>query len=89
MSGRCKECGESTIWDQDLGSAVCTQCGTLTDPSQSVLTSHLEHTDTSAREFPFWHSVQGGNTLKGRNGWALAGQGKEARHRNNTVRILG
>lgn len=84
MSGRCEECGDSTIWDQELGSAICTHCGTLADPTQSVLTSHLEHTDTSGREF-FWNTVQGG-TLKGRNGWALSGQGKEVRDRRNTVR---
>ncbi|KAI0933650.1 hypothetical protein AcV5_005742 [Taiwanofungus camphoratus] len=83
MSGRCEECGDSTIWDQELGSAICTHCGTLADPTQSVLTSHLEHTDTSGREF-FWNTVQGG-TLKGRNGWALSGQGKEVRDRRNTI----
>ncbi|OBZ75422.1 Transcription initiation factor IIB [Grifola frondosa] len=85
MNARCEECGEPTIWDQDLGSAICTQCGTLADPSQSVLTSHLETTDTSGRDFSFWSTVQGGSTLRGRNGWALAGQGKEARDRKNTI----
>ncbi|KAH9948593.1 hypothetical protein B0H21DRAFT_689815 [Amylocystis lapponica] len=84
MSGRCGECGESTTWDQELGSSICTHCGTLVDPTQSVLASHIESTDVSGRENPFWYNVRG-NTLKGRNGWALAGQGKEARDRHNTI----
>jgi len=83
MSERCEECGELTVWDQELGSAICTHCGTLADPTQSVLTSHLEFTEGSTRE-SFWNTVQG-TTLKGRNGWALAGQGKEARDRKNTI----
>ncbi|GBE82611.1 predicted protein [Sparassis crispa] len=88
MSETCEECGESTEWDQELGSAVCTHCGTLADPTQSVLTSHLEPTDTSGREYSSWNTVQG-STLKGRNGWALSGQSKEARDRNNTIEIHG
>ncbi|KAI0290440.1 hypothetical protein B0F90DRAFT_597353 [Multifurca ochricompacta] len=40
MSNNCKECGNHTEWAQDLGSAVCTHCGTLADSSQqSALTS--------------------------------------------------
>lgn len=88
MSGRCEECGACTIWDQEVGSAICPECGTLADPTQSVLTSHLEFADTSGREFTRWTNVPGGSTLRGRNGWALAGQGKEARDRKNTVRLL-
>ncbi|KAI0648238.1 hypothetical protein C8Q79DRAFT_999652 [Trametes meyenii] len=85
MSGRCEECGATTQWDQDLGSAICLQCGTLADPTQSVFTSHFDYIDTSAREFTAWSNVPGGSTLRGRNGWALAGQGKEARDRKNTI----
>ena len=88
MSGRCEECGACTIWDQDVGSAICPECGTLADPTQSVLASHLEVPDTSGRDFVPWNNVAGGSTLRGRNGWALAGQGKEARDRKNTVRLL-
>ncbi|KAI0831770.1 hypothetical protein BC628DRAFT_1349723 [Trametes gibbosa] len=85
MSGRCEECGATTEWDQDLGSAICLQCGTLADPTQSVFTSHFDYIDTSAREYGPWSNVPGGSTLRGRNGWALAGQGKEAQHRKNTL----
>ncbi|KAH9857697.1 hypothetical protein C2E23DRAFT_720181 [Lenzites betulinus] len=85
MSGRCEECGATTEWDQDLGSAICLQCGTLADPTQSVFTSHFDYIDTSAREYGSWSNVPGGSTLRGRNGWALAGQGKEAQHRKNTL----
>ncbi|EMD34496.1 hypothetical protein CERSUDRAFT_97754 [Gelatoporia subvermispora B] len=83
MSGRCEECGESTTWDTELGSSICTHCGTLADPTQSVLTSHLEPTE-STRESTFWNAIQGG-TLKGRSGWALAGQSKDARDRRNQI----
>ncbi|KAI0350082.1 hypothetical protein OH77DRAFT_1593777 [Trametes cingulata] len=85
MSGRCEECGAATEWDQDLGSAICLQCGTLADPTQSVFTSHLDYIDTSAREFAPWMNVAGGSTLRGRNGRVLAGQDKEARDRRNTI----
>ncbi|PCH38471.1 hypothetical protein WOLCODRAFT_88121 [Wolfiporia cocos MD-104 SS10] len=87
MSGSCAACGESTIWDQDLGSSVCTQCGTLADPTQSVLTSHLEPSEESMRE-TLW-SAAPANIPKGRNGWALAGQDKEARGRKNTLEMHG
>ncbi|KAM5542568.1 hypothetical protein V8D89_003529 [Ganoderma adspersum] len=85
MSGRCEECGASTVWDSDVGSAICLECGTLADPTQSVLASHLENVDVSGRDFAPWVNVPGGNTLRGRNGWALSGQGKEARDRKNTI----
>ena len=86
MGGRCEECGASTVWDADVGSAICLQCGTLADPTQSVLASHLENADVSGREYAPWANVPGGSTLRGRSGWALSGQGKEARDRRNTVR---
>ncbi|TFK84521.1 hypothetical protein K466DRAFT_553454 [Polyporus arcularius HHB13444] len=85
MSGRCEECGASTEWDQDIGSAICLQCGTLADPTQSVLTMHLEQPDTSGHDRLQWSNVPGGSTLRGRNGRVLAGQGKEARDRRNTL----
>ncbi|KAI0781321.1 hypothetical protein BD413DRAFT_660284 [Trametes elegans] len=85
MSGRCEECGATTEWDTDIGSAICLQCGTLVDPTQSVLTSHLDYVDTSAREYTAWSNVPGGSALRGRNGRVLAGQDKEARHRMNTI----
>ena len=87
MSGRCEECGACTIWDPDVGSAICVECGTLADPTQSVLSSHLDVVDTSGREFAPWSNVPGGNTIRGRNGWALGGQDKESRDRRNTVSI--
>ncbi|KAI1788476.1 hypothetical protein LXA43DRAFT_1159325 [Ganoderma leucocontextum] len=85
MSGRCEECGASTVWDPDVGSAICLQCGTLADPTQSVLASHLENADVSGRDFAPWVNVPGGSTLRGRNGWALSGQGKESRDRKNAI----
>ncbi|KAJ8457423.1 hypothetical protein ONZ51_g11545 [Trametes cubensis] len=84
MGGRCEECGVTTEWDPDLGSAICLQCGTLADPTQSVFTSHLDYVDSS-REYTGWSNVPGGSTLRGRNGRVLAGQDKEARDRRNTI----
>jgi len=88
MTGRCHECGEETFWDDALGSSVCMSCGTLADPSQNVLASHLESFNNSGREDPTW--TPGNPTLKSirnNNGWALSGQGKEAQARQNTVCI--
>ncbi|KIP04803.1 hypothetical protein PHLGIDRAFT_180745 [Phlebiopsis gigantea 11061_1 CR5-6] len=82
---KCASCGDPTIYEEELGSAVCTSCGTLTNPSQSVLASHLEHVDTSGYERTPYANPSQGSTLKGRNGWALAGQDKDARDRRNTV----
>jgi hypothetical protein len=84
MSVNCNECGSATVWDDDVGSAVCTSCGSLTDPSQSVLTSaHWDHhndtTDSTSTTL---------KCLRSRNNWDLAGQGKESRDRKNMVNIL-
>ncbi|GJE98119.1 hypothetical protein PsYK624_143410 [Phanerochaete sordida] len=83
--GTCAECGEPTVYEEDLGSAVCTSCGTLANPSQNVLASHLEHVDTSGYERAYYINSMQGSTLKGRHGWALAGQDKDARERRNAV----
>ncbi|KAF9009402.1 hypothetical protein BDQ17DRAFT_1235756 [Cyathus striatus] len=89
MSARCTECGASTLWDDDAGSFICTSCGTLTDPSQSILDSHISRPDSSTTFNDFnviWDS-NASATLKsfrhhGAN-WNLAGQGKEAHDRKN------
>ncbi|TFK42969.1 hypothetical protein BDQ12DRAFT_719804 [Crucibulum laeve] len=90
MTVRCAECGGTTIWDDDAGSAICTFCGTLTDPSQSILASHLEQPDNSTNFNAIWDPAAA-TTLKslrrtGEN-WDLAGQGKEARDRKNNFAI--
>ena len=87
-SDECAACGEPTVYEEELGSAVCTSCGTLANPSQSILASHLEHVDTSGYERTPYANASQGTTLKGRNGWALAGQDKDARDRRNTVRSI-
>lgn len=83
MSGKCGECGETTAWDQELASTICTHCGTLGDPNQVLLTSHADFQESSTRD-TIWNPSSG-STLKGRNGWALAGQGKEARDKKNRI----
>jgi hypothetical protein len=88
MSGECAECGHTTQWEDALGSAICTSCGTLADASQNVLASHLDLNNSNGG-FEFYNWTGGNTTLKSirnKNGWALAGQGKEARDRQNSVR---
>lgn len=86
MHERCAECGGETVWEQELGSAICTTCGTLCNASQSILASHIEREDTSGRDYSaYWNQSQGFGTLKGRNGWSLPGQDRESRHRRNAV----
>ena len=87
MVTSCGECGGDTIWDDDVGTAICTTCGTLVDPSQSILTSQVYQPDESHQFNPLW-DPSSAHTLKSfRTGsnWDLAGQGKEARDRKNTV----
>ncbi|KAK0503116.1 hypothetical protein EDD18DRAFT_1244673, partial [Armillaria luteobubalina] len=77
----CSHCGASTVWDDDANSAICTVCGTLVDSSQSVLSSISEYQAS-------WNpSFLPNPTLKSfRNpNWQLAGQGKEARDRQNSA----
>lgn len=85
---QCAACGEPTVYEEELGSAVCTACGTLSNPTQSVLASHLEHQDTSGYQYnTYVNAGAAHDTLKGRSGWALKGQEKEAREKRNMVSI--
>lgn len=82
----CTHCGASTVWDDAVGSAVCTVCGSLADPSQSVLTDSYTH----PHDNPLWDSAAATTlkSLRAGNNWDLAGQGKESRDRKNAVSIL-
>lgn len=84
MTSKCPECHGSTTWDDSVGSAVCTSCGTLTDPSQSVLTSQYDSVDGTTS-----YSGVCGPTVTRRNrfssSWTLIDQAKEARERRNLV----
>ncbi|KAF7440377.1 hypothetical protein PC9H_000721 [Pleurotus ostreatus] len=86
MSRNCGECGGTTVWDEDASSSICQSCGTLTDPSQSVLSSHIDQPENT-RQNHFLNPNSAATTLKSfrtRQGWDLAGQGKEARESRNT-----
>ena len=88
ISMSCSECHSTTVWDDDVGSAVCTNCGSLTDPSQSVLTSaHWNATNDSTS---LWDPSASTTlkSLRAGNNWDIAGQGKEPRDRKNTVNII-
>jgi len=85
----CKECGHPTEWAQDIGSAVCTQCGTLADSSQqSALTSSVDFCN-SAYSHPLpSSSTCAPTTLKSvrRNtAWDLPGQGADSRKERKKV----
>ncbi|KAG5728289.1 hypothetical protein E4T56_gene19204 [Termitomyces sp. T112] len=77
MTAACKECGAHTEWNDDAGSAICTSCGTLADPSQTILT------DSSCYNLPSdpWQPV----ILKSirTQGHSLSGQSQEARDAKN------
>ncbi|TFK46425.1 hypothetical protein OE88DRAFT_1729153 [Heliocybe sulcata] len=87
-AGRCKECGANTVFDVEVGSNICTSCGTLEDPSQSVLTSYLDfapHGD-STREFPLSNlTTDSLRSLRNKGGWNIAGNTKEVRENRNLV----
>lgn len=84
----CVDCGGAISWEGDVCSLICTSCGTLQDPTQSVLASHLEQQDSGRQYNLLWDPASSGALKSGRSGWNLAGQGKEVRDRKNMVRIL-
>lgn len=92
MAVRCSECGGATTWDDDAASAICTSCGTLTDPSQSILSSQAEQEQPYNPSVPatgLWNPAAPATLKSFRTGpnWNLAGQAtKEARDRKNSVR---
>ncbi|PPQ66441.1 hypothetical protein CVT26_011199 [Gymnopilus dilepis] len=81
----CTHCGASTVWDDAVASAVCTACGSLADPSQSVLTSGYVHENDN----PLWDPAPATTlkSLRAGHSWGLAGQGKETRDRKNAYAI--
>jgi transcription factor IIIB subunit 2 len=69
----CKACGGVTISETELGSSVCTDCGTLVNAEQVILAGDLE-----PAEFGTGQRVHAtGSALKSIRtpGWTLAGQG--------------
>ncbi|THU92173.1 hypothetical protein K435DRAFT_726353 [Dendrothele bispora CBS 962.96] len=76
MTIQCKECENTTVWNEDAGSLICTSCGSLADPSQSVLTDQL---DLSSSSQP--------STLRSTFNWHLTGESKQAAWTRNTLSI--
>ena len=81
---KCAECGGRTEWDENVGSAICIECGTLSDPTQSVLTTNLDFS-SNGTSGPWTTNTT--LSLKGRKGWTLAGQSQEASLNRNKVRL--
>lgn len=87
-AGRCKACDSKTIFDAEVGSNICTSCGTLEDPSQSVLASHFDfaRNGDSTRDFPLSNvNTDALRSLRNKNGWNIAGSTKEVRENRNMV----
>ncbi|KAF8258839.1 hypothetical protein EI94DRAFT_1834753 [Lactarius quietus] len=85
MSSYCEECGRPTQVSRDIGSAVCTHCGTLVDSSQqSALTSAYDFLPDS-----YTHDLSTSTrstTLKSIRrsaAWDLPGQASDSRHERN------
>ncbi|TFK72188.1 hypothetical protein BDN72DRAFT_816391 [Pluteus cervinus] len=84
MSQPCQECDGSTTWDDAVGSAICSSCGTLTDPSQSILTSCHGHLDQQySSNFP----QASRNSYRTGSSWSLKQSDKEARDKKNQFAI--
>ncbi|KAF9246113.1 hypothetical protein BU15DRAFT_84920 [Melanogaster broomeanus] len=82
----CPECRGEYVLHEDIGSLICTQCGTLADPAQCILSSHIEnHDSTNTYSASSWISNASHSAVRNKNGWNLAGQTKEARDRRNMV----
>lgn len=87
MAVACSQCNGSTVWDDTAASAVCTSCGSLADPSQSVLTSQYEFPPGITSYGDSW---DGGirKRCRSSSSWALIDQGKEARDSRNIVSVF-
>ncbi|GLB35406.1 hypothetical protein LshimejAT787_0209710 [Lyophyllum shimeji] len=87
MTAPCKDCGGPTAWDDDAGTVICTQCGTLADPAQSLLTNEVV-SNLASQATGLWDGTAA-TTLKSLRAqgtsWDLTGQGKEARDRRNSL----
>ena len=81
----CVHCSGVVEWDDDAGSPVCTACGTLADPSQTVFSSQPSFDDFAA--YTSYEYIRN-TTFKGKRGIDLAGQDSATRTRKNTVRRL-
>jgi len=65
----CPECGGEFVLDEQLCSAICTHCGHLNDPAQTLLADHIDYSNTG------YHPLG-----RSRRGWH---QSKEDRNKKN------
>jgi transcription factor IIIB subunit 2 len=80
----CKECGHPTEWAPDVGSAVCTQCGTLADSTQqSALTS--AHESFPRDDIPSYAPPTTLKSIRRNAAWDLPGQSSGSRNDRNKV----
>ncbi|KAJ4480698.1 hypothetical protein C8J55DRAFT_428440 [Lentinula edodes] len=83
---KCSECAGAVVWNEDASSNICISCGTLTDPSQRVLANNDDQLDSQYFNPSAPNSLK---RLRGGSSWALAGESKEARVKNNTLTMHG
>ncbi|KIJ16735.1 hypothetical protein PAXINDRAFT_162390 [Paxillus involutus ATCC 200175] len=82
----CPDCGGEYVLHEQVGSSICIQCGTLADPAQCILASHIEnHNSNNTYPASSWISSSSHNAIRNKNGWNLAGHTKEARDKKNTM----
>ncbi|KAI9446726.1 hypothetical protein H4582DRAFT_1907892 [Lactarius indigo] len=81
----CKECGHPTQLSRDIGSAVCTHCGTLADSSQqSALTSPSDFLpDTYAHDLQINTRPTTLKSIRRNAAWDLAGQTANPKNERN------
>lgn len=84
IMSKCSECAGAVVWNEDASSNICISCGSLTDPSQRVLANNDDQLDSQYFNPSAPNSLK---RLRGGSSWALAGESKEARVKNNTVRF--
>ncbi|KAF8260431.1 hypothetical protein EI94DRAFT_1833868 [Lactarius quietus] len=85
MSSCCKECGHPTQFSRDIGSAVCTHCGTLADSSQqSALTSASDFLpDSYTRDLSTSTHATTLKSIRRNAAWDLPGQTSDSRNERN------
>ncbi|KAG6334373.1 hypothetical protein ID866_4712 [Astraeus odoratus] len=84
----CPECGGQYVLDNEICSAICTRCGHLDDPGQTLLADHIEATHHHHTHFTHTDALSH-RPIRNRKGWDLAGQSKEARHKKNMAAMAG
>lgn len=89
MARRCPECRAEYVFDDHACAFICTRCGHLDDPTQVVLDSHIEHSNSTYQHHPgALATATAHRPIRDRKGWDLTGQSKQAREQRNMARPI-